>query len=131
LSKGKDDKALEALRWLRGWTSKEEVQAEFDDMCLYAQTSGHSTISDIASIKDIFRGSIMKPFFLIVFYQFFYHCVGLSGARGYMIEIFSALEMPVSPEWSAVSSNTASPSTFLNRSELRFPTIVEAAQYCC
>lgn len=54
-------------------------------------------------ISDFFRAGMIRPFILVVGYEFFFHCAALSGIRVYMIEAFSALSMPVQPEWLAVS----------------------------
>lgn len=54
LSKGRKDDALQALRWLRGWTSEEKVKVEFDKMCLYTEASKYSTTK--ASKNKIYIG---------------------------------------------------------------------------
>lgn len=54
-------------------------------------------------VSDFFRAAIVRPFALIIGYEFFFHSAALSGFRPYMIEAFSALDMPVRPEWLAVS----------------------------
>lgn len=54
-------------------------------------------------ISHLYRTSMLKPFRLIIGYEFFSHCAMLSSIRSYMVEVFNTLNMPVEPQWLVVS----------------------------
>jgi len=58
----------------------------------------------IDGIRDLLRPGIVKPLRLIVVYFFFYHAASLSAMRPFMIEVFSRLEVPISPNVLTVSA---------------------------
>ncbi|KAL4092304.1 hypothetical protein QTP88_026828 [Uroleucon formosanum] len=132
LTKGRRDEALSSLRWLRGWASAEEVSEEFHDLELYCQasknefnsfletkirkSSGYTGVPDsefvtkkepsaVDIVRDFLRPGILIPLRLVVVYFFFFHAGSLTAMRPYMIEVFSQLQVPVSPSvltiWSA------------------------------
>ncbi|XP_022175298.1 facilitated trehalose transporter Tret1-like [Myzus persicae] len=124
LTKGRRDEALLSLRWLRGWVSAEEVSEEFHNLELYCQksknefhslleakirkSSGYTGVPDsefvtkrepnaIDVVRDFLRPGILIPLRLVVVYFFFFHAASLTAMRPYMIEVFSRLEVPISP----------------------------------
>lgn len=131
LTKGRREEALSSLRWLRGWASVEEVSKEFHDLELYCQKSknefnnlleakfrksaGYTGVPDsefvgqgepsvIDMVRDFLRPGILIPLRLVVVYFFFFHAASLTALRPYMIEVFSQLQVPVSPNVLTVMS---------------------------
>ncbi|CAI6360397.1 unnamed protein product [Macrosiphum euphorbiae] len=131
LTKGRRDEALSSLRWLRGWASAEEVSEEFHNLELYCQesknefnslleakirkSSGYTGVPDsefatksepsaVDIVRDFLRPGILIPLRLVVVYFFFFHAASLTAMRPYMIEVFSRLQVPVSPSVLTVMS---------------------------
>lgn len=126
LNKGKKKEALQALCWLRGWVAEDQVKVEYEQLCQYIEASkltklklpehhayvqvpsseGYDPLQRRASaiklkLSDLFRPTMIRPFGLIIGFQFFFHCAALSGIRAYMIETFASLGVPVQPQWMA------------------------------
>lgn len=59
----------------------------------------------IDGVRDSLRPGIIKPLRLIVVYFFFYHAASLSAMRPFMIEVFTRLEVPISPNVLTVSAH--------------------------
>ncbi|XP_060841252.1 facilitated trehalose transporter Tret1-like isoform X1 [Rhopalosiphum padi] len=124
LMKGRRDEALSSLRWLRGWSSVEEVNEEFHKLELYCQeskiefknfmeakirkSSGYTGVPDsefvtqkkpsvVDMIRDFLRPGILIPLRLVVAYFFFFHAASLTAMRPYMIEVFTRLDVPLTP----------------------------------
>lgn len=55
-------------------------------------------------IRDFLRPGILIPLRLVVVYFFFFHAASLTAMRPYMIEVFSRLEVPISPNVFTVST---------------------------
>uniref|UniRef100_A0A2H8TCU3 Facilitated trehalose transporter Tret1 n=1 Tax=Melanaphis sacchari TaxID=742174 RepID=A0A2H8TCU3_9HEMI len=131
LMKGRRDEALSSLRWLRGWVSAEDVREEFHELELYCQASKNEFKSFLEAkikkssrytglpdsefatqskpsianvIRDFLRPGILIPLRLVVISFFFYHAASLTAMRPYMIEIFTRLEVPLTPKTLTVIS---------------------------
>lgn len=131
MTKGRRDEALSSLRWLRGWVSAEEVSEEFHALEVYCQESKNEFKSFLESkirkssvynevpdsefstqrkpsfgnvIRDFLRPGILIPLRLIITYFFFFHAASLTGMRPYMLEVFSQLEIPLTPKKFTVMS---------------------------
>ncbi|CAH1723921.1 unnamed protein product [Aphis gossypii] len=131
MTKGRRDEALSSLRWLRGWVSAEEVSEEFHALEVYCQESKNEFKSFLEAkirksavynrvpdsefgtqikpsivnvIRDFLRPGILIPLRLIISYFFFFHAASLTGMRPYMLEVFTQLEVPLTPKKLTVMS---------------------------
>ncbi len=89
--------------WIFWWFSSKILQLKF-----FVADTPRKGFQDIirktyAKISYIFRPSMLRPFRLVIGYQFFFHCAALTGIRCYLVEIFALLEMPIKPNWLVVS----------------------------
>lgn len=73
---------------------------------VFISDSEHVTRNEpniIDDIRDLLRPGILKPLRLVVIYIFFFHAASLTAMRPYMIEVFSQLKVPLSPDILTVS----------------------------
>jgi len=121
ISKGRMDEALKALCWIRGWTSPENVQQEFEEMityqkdsvkCQYCDDSMTTCIHQSASLKDrikytydmMTRKEMFRPLMMVMF---LFMCIGTAAAQNIkpnMVNIYKTFRLPVDPYLATVST---------------------------
>lgn len=106
LSKNRQDRALNALQWLRGCVTPETVHDEFYKLQKYSIVSNacvkcakqsikcEHKESFTDKIKQINRRRIVKPFILITTLQFFLQFCAINSWRPYIIQILNAYTVP-------------------------------------
>lgn len=102
LSKGRHEKALKSLQWLRGWVSPDTVHDEYQSLKKYSIRSRACKECAKKSIEcDHKRGirdkvkqlkhiRILKPLILVIALQFFLQFSPINTWRPYIIQIFNA-----------------------------------------
>lgn len=116
LARGRDEEALKALQWLRGWVPAKVVEKEFADMQRYSKFStkctpcqkaetvdcSHPSPGLRAHLKELARPRTLKPMFIVtVFFAITQFC-GMAGMRPYLVQIFQAYGAPIDSSWATV-----------------------------
>uniref|UniRef100_A0A182T9P7 Major facilitator superfamily (MFS) profile domain-containing protein n=1 Tax=Anopheles maculatus TaxID=74869 RepID=A0A182T9P7_9DIPT len=96
-SKGRLEESKAALAWLRGWTSKEQVEAEFLEierqMTKDAELQKDFTIVDKARLYT--QRAFLQPFGIILLCFFIGHFSGMTTLQTYAVQIFHTLKAPI------------------------------------
>uniref|UniRef100_A0A182MQM0 Major facilitator superfamily (MFS) profile domain-containing protein n=1 Tax=Anopheles culicifacies TaxID=139723 RepID=A0A182MQM0_9DIPT len=96
-SKGRLDESMAALAWLRGWTSKEQVEGEFKEiehqMAKDAELQKDFTIVDKARLYT--QRAFLQPFAIILLCFFIGHFSGMTTLQTYAVQIFHTLKAPI------------------------------------
>ncbi|XP_035919642.1 uncharacterized protein LOC118517520 [Anopheles stephensi] len=96
-SKGRLEQSRAALAWLRGWTSKEQVEVEFMEierqMTKDAELQKGFTIVDKARLYT--QRAFLQPFGIILLCFFIGHFSGMTTLQTYAVQIFHTLKAPI------------------------------------
>lgn len=93
LSQGENEKAMDAVRWLRGWTNQQAVANEYRDLVYYYKTSAEQAkaterssgmFSSLAWLKD---PSVYRPLRLVTIYYMLTLISCLTPCRPYIVEL--------------------------------------------
>lgn len=116
LSKNREKEALESLCWLRGWTSKEAVQEEFDslkkyrdhsnacDECQRAETKcTHPLPTLMDRFNAMFKANCMRPLIIFTVCSIFTNFAGLHHIFPYTVQILNTFNCPFNPNKAIVS----------------------------
>lgn len=118
LSQGRREEAIKSLRWLRGWTTEEEVMPEFTaieehhratDICAACNRRNISVCSHSRSsfgnrLQELFTSATLKPFLIITICSLFGHFSGVSAIRQYYVQIFETYDVPMNAKKATVIS---------------------------
>lgn len=116
LSKHRDEEALRALQWLRGWVSEEEIKKEFNELknyreyanaCLECRLSKNQCTHPLPTLWQkftaLFQSSSMKPMLIITVCTFFTSVIGAHSLNPYLAQILNTFQTPLEPTKSSVS----------------------------
>uniref|UniRef100_A0A182PR94 Major facilitator superfamily (MFS) profile domain-containing protein n=1 Tax=Anopheles epiroticus TaxID=199890 RepID=A0A182PR94_9DIPT len=96
-SKGRLEEAKAALAWLRGWTLKERIEVEFNEieyqMTKDAELQKDFTIVDKARLYT--QRAFLQPFGIILLCFFIGHFSGMTTLQTYAVQIFHTLKAPI------------------------------------
>ncbi|XP_050068628.1 proton myo-inositol cotransporter-like [Anopheles maculipalpis] len=96
-SKARLEESKAALAWLRGWTSKEQVEVEFMEierqMAKDAELQKDFTIVDKARLYT--QRAFLQPFGIILLCFFIGHFSGMTTLQTYAVQIFHTLKAPI------------------------------------
>ena len=94
IKKGKYEQAKSSLAWLRGWTTKDEIEGEF--MELKGQLTDNKDKSTKGLNLKLYRNrSFLHPFMLISLTFFIGHFSGMTPLQTNAVEIFQTLRAPI------------------------------------
>lgn len=101
IAKGKNEKAIQSLRWLRGWTKPEAIEAEHLELVQYNRVSGTKGESDatsnktfISKLKEFKEPGVYKPLRLVMIIFFIAHIVAMSPGKPYFGRIMAEVGIP-------------------------------------
>lgn len=110
LFKNRNEEAKKSLAWLRGWSSLENIQDEFDDLSLRVQESIPKDLDKSKSVLDRFKflgkKEVYWPLCLVAYAYFLSHYNGTTSFITYSILIFDALKAPINEYYAAVIMGT-------------------------
>lgn len=108
VSKGRIERAEKALRWLRGWTTKERVADEFQGIQTFVQQSKscdgcleqeqlcpHPEPTLIDKLAEFKRKRTLKPFFIVITLFAILQYSGTFAMTPYVVNIFKAYGSPL------------------------------------
>lgn len=111
ITKNRLPAAEKALTWLRGWTSKEDVAEEFQELQRYSQrskscrhcieqneTCNHPLPTLKEKMFELTRMPTLKPLFLVTSLFVFAEFTGITGMHPYLAPIFKAYDIPIAPD---------------------------------
>ncbi|XP_031345428.1 facilitated trehalose transporter Tret1-like isoform X2 [Photinus pyralis] len=108
IMRGRKETAHKSLAWLRGWTTLDEVEAEFRTLCGRCDTEQEAEAS---SSREAVRGSMWKkymekrflwPLSLVCFIFFLSHFNGSCTLQTYAANILTTMEAPVDQFYATV-----------------------------
>ncbi|KAI5695545.1 hypothetical protein M8J76_013485 [Diaphorina citri] len=110
ISKGRMADAEQSLRWLRGWSKKDKVRVEFDQIVRGIEKSSKDAnrnasrnISKIDKIRNELnyfkRPEIIRPFNMLIILFFVTVISAFIPMRPYLVEVFQTFGLPLKSEW--------------------------------
>ncbi|CAD7092816.1 unnamed protein product [Hermetia illucens] len=109
LSKGYEEKARETLQWLRGWSTPEFVEEEFqllkasiEDNSQYYSEEKSEYLKIIEKFKDFTSRSNLAPIFITFLLFLICQSNGIIAMTPFLVQIFKALGTNVDANWSTV-----------------------------
>lgn len=109
LSKGYEEKARETLQWLRGWSTPEFVEEEFqllkasiEDNSQYYSERKSEYLKIIEKFKDFTSRSNLVPIFITFLLFLICQSNGIIAMTPFLVQIFKALGTNVDANWSTV-----------------------------
>lgn len=110
LSKNREEEALKSLCWLRGWTTKEAVQKEFDALkkqcdisnacsdCQRVQTKcTHPLPTIVDQFNAMIKANCMRPIIIFTICSVFTNFAGLHHISPYTVQILNTFNSPFNP----------------------------------
>ncbi|KAH1022582.1 facilitated trehalose transporter Tret1 isoform X2 [Dendroctonus ponderosae] len=103
VSKNRMEEAQKSLAWLRGWTSTEQVEKEFQEIRKSIEVSAQEDSNRTwrSNLQLYMEGRFIKPFLLIAL-TFVTAYFGLTPVTAYAVEIFNLLQVPLSSYYATV-----------------------------
>lgn len=116
LSQGRREDAIKSLRWLRGWTTEEDVAREFNaieehhratDICAACNrrniaVCSHSRSSFANRVSELFTKATLKPFLIVTIVSMFGHFSGVTAIRQYYVQIYETYDVPMNAKTATV-----------------------------
>lgn len=108
VSKGRHAEAERSLRWLRGWSKKDKVLIEFEQIVRdLAKQKSRGSISTKVSKMEKFRDElnnlrrpeILRPFYMLMILFFITLIGALIPMRPFLVDVFQKFGLPVQTEW--------------------------------
>ena len=100
IAKGRDDKAEEAMCWLRGWVKPEKIKPEFLELVHYNQVSGTQGGKIDTDDKKIFstlarfkNPAVYRPLKLMVIFFFVAFVVSIFPTRPFITKIMQEINL--------------------------------------
>lgn len=114
LSKQRDEDAVNALRWLRGWVPKQIVVDELQSLQRQCERSTSCNLCTKQSLKcvhpsptlfqkykELLRYRTLKPFVIVMLLFFLADFSGSLSMKPFIVQIFKAYESPIAPDRAA------------------------------
>lgn len=123
------------MKWLRGWVPEKEVQAEFETMKRYNDSSNSCEACKKSSakcthqieiqttwqaIKELGRKRSLKPYFIILIMCTTTFFSGTHHLNVYMVQILNAYRAPMDPNLATVGCQKTFCFCFNNPIDFRF-----------
>ncbi|XP_044268551.1 facilitated trehalose transporter Tret1 isoform X1 [Tribolium madens] len=113
ISKNRYLDARKSLAWLRGWTSLNEIELEFQDLCKQLgkaseigidnpENSLNHKLSKLDHLKLFTRKNFFWPYSLVALTFFLGHFNGMNALQTYAIKIFAAVKSPIDKYYATV-----------------------------
>ncbi|RZC34223.1 Sugar tr and/or MFS 1 domain containing protein [Asbolus verrucosus] len=105
--------ARKSIAWLRGWTSLNEIELEFQELCKQLgkandigidnpTTSVTPELSKIEYLKLFTKKNFLWPYFLVALTFFLGHFSGMATLQTYAIKLFATLKSPIDKYYATV-----------------------------
>lgn len=104
ITKKRPEEAKKNLAWLRGWTSIDNVEQEFSDICYeieQKENGRRKNLVSFESLKQYTKLTFIKPFLLICFSFVLAH-FGTTQINIYAVKIFQLLKVPIDSYYATV-----------------------------
>ncbi|KAK5649281.1 hypothetical protein RI129_000310 [Pyrocoelia pectoralis] len=117
LSRNKPHEARKSLAWLRGWTTVENVEQEFQEIQKsFTRLNGNTGSNKVASIKvtkmskfqQCCKRDFLQPFSLIALIIAWSNFIGLRTTETYSVIIFNTLNVPINGYYATVIMSLSS-----------------------
>lgn len=115
VSKGRLNEAERSLRWVRGWSKKNKVLVEFDQLVrdtssatLYIPGKKRSSNQFVELCNNLRRPEILRPTYMIMSLFLITIIASLQPMRPFLVEIFKLFGLPVSSDWVLVMTGVLS-----------------------
>lgn len=103
ISKNRFKEAKESMAWLRGWTTVDKIEPEFQQLCkqldknsvLTGKATKAPSNSKKETIKLFTKKNFLWPYFLVSLMFFLGHFNGITTLQTYAITIFATLKAPI------------------------------------
>lgn len=104
--------ARKSIAWLRGWTTLDEIEPEFKELCRHLQKNHNeeeNTVestgfikSKLQALKLLAKRNFVLPYFLVSFVFFLGHFSGMTTLQTYAVQIFATLRTPIDKYYATI-----------------------------
>lgn len=120
--------ARKSIAWLRGWTTLDEIEPEFKELCRHLQKNSKEGIdnpafdgnevysstnnntkdavgfvrSKLESLKLLAKKNFVFPYLLVSFSFFLGHFSGMTTLQTYAVQIFATLKTPIDKYYATI-----------------------------
>lgn len=110
--------ARKSIAWLRGWTTLDQIEPEFKELCRHLQKNCkegidnpgfegdvHSTNyvkSKLQALKLFAKRNFILPYLLVSFSFFLGHFSGMTTLQTYAVQIFATLRTPIDKYYATI-----------------------------
>lgn len=116
IMKNRLEDARKSLRWLRGWTTEENIELEFRELCQYLNKNPSGEGDLISNIEDrrtlqarikrilklFSRRDFTMPYLLVACTFFLCNFSGLATVQTYAVQIFATLKSPINKYYATI-----------------------------
>ncbi|KAI5724892.1 hypothetical protein M8J77_008456 [Diaphorina citri] len=108
ISKGRLAEAEKSLRWLRGWSTKDKVLVEFEQMVRAVtkaarRSTGTAKVSKMNKLKSavnyLRQPQILRPFTMLMLLFVITVICSFMPMEPYLVEVFQTFGLPLKAEW--------------------------------
>lgn len=115
VTKEKFDEARKSIAWLRGWTTVESIEPEFQELCRSLGKNekesrenaalGNKKASKqcLSKLQLFTRKSFLWPYSLICFIFLLGHFCGMTTLQIYAVQIFASLKAPIDKYYATIA----------------------------
>ncbi|XP_074025646.1 facilitated trehalose transporter Tret1 [Leptinotarsa decemlineata] len=108
ITKNRYDEAKRSIAWLRGWTTIDNIENEFQELYKHNMKTKenvctkNSLAKKLQTVKLFAKRNFIRPYLLIMLGFFLGHFNGNTPFQAYAIKIFKAMKAPLSEYYSTV-----------------------------
>lgn len=100
--KNRLSEARESIAWLRGWTTVEDVDEEFEELRRHLSQDEKRAASKIDKMKLFAKRTFLYPYALVSFVFFLGHFSGMQTLQTYAVQIFATLRAPIDKYYATI-----------------------------
>ncbi|XP_044268552.1 facilitated trehalose transporter Tret1 isoform X2 [Tribolium madens] len=105
--KNRHEDARKCIAWLRGWTTVEEIEPEFTELCKQISSTVSEKPTIIDKLKLFTKKNFFWPFLVVSFAFFMSQFSGTTPLQIYAVKIFATLKAPIDEYYATVAMGVA------------------------
>ncbi|XP_068904394.1 facilitated trehalose transporter Tret1 isoform X2 [Tenebrio molitor] len=105
--KNRHDDAKKCIAWLRGWTTIEEIEPEFNELCKQINASVTHKPTMVQKLELFTKKNFFWPFCVVMLAFFLSQFSGTTPLQIYAVRIFSSFHAPIGEYYATVAMGVA------------------------
>jgi hypothetical protein len=105
--KNRHDDAKKCIAWLRGWTTIEEIEPEFNELCKQIIASVTHKPTMVQKLELFTKKNFFWPFCVVMLAFFLSQFSGTTPLQIYAVRIFSSFHAPIGEYYATVAMGVA------------------------